>query len=276
MAGLFNLPGSFPLGSIFGIPIRLHVLFLVLLVAQVVGNVYYGAQYMFLWFVLLGPVLLLTILIHELGHCLAARHVGGEVQGILLWPMGGLAFVGHTAGPKADIWVAVAGPLTHVPMVAVWLLLLLPAYHANTGSWAINLHMPYPDWHHMWQAICVGAVVMNIALCVFNLLVPAYPLDGGRILVGTLLAAGVSNGTTAKVTVGVAAPLGVGLLVFGCIVFQPVTIMVALWMLWSTYQLFREWRQGSLDQHPLFAFSGEAASSGGAGNYAKFAEGARV
>lgn len=53
-----------------------------------------------LWFIVLGPVLLITILIHELGHSLAARSVGGSAQGILLWPLGGLAFIHHNASPK--------------------------------------------------------------------------------------------------------------------------------------------------------------------------------
>ncbi len=49
-----------------------------------------------------GPVLLGTVLIHELGHALAARRVGGHADGILLWPLGGLAFVGHDCGPKGE------------------------------------------------------------------------------------------------------------------------------------------------------------------------------
>lgn len=61
----------------------------------------------------------------------------------------------------ADMWVAVAGPLTHVPMTAIWVLLLLPAYHASTGSWAINLVMPYPDGPHLWHAVCVGAIYVS-------------------------------------------------------------------------------------------------------------------
>lgn len=53
------------------------------------------------WAALLyGPVLLGTVLIHELGHSLAARKVGGTADGILLWPLGGLAYVGHDCGPK--------------------------------------------------------------------------------------------------------------------------------------------------------------------------------
>jgi Zn-dependent protease len=50
-----------------------------------------------------GPILLLTVAIHELGHSLAARHVGGQAEGILLWPLGGLAYVAHTCGPKGAL-----------------------------------------------------------------------------------------------------------------------------------------------------------------------------
>ncbi len=49
-----------------------------------------------------GPILLGTVLIHELGHALAARRVGGHADGILLWPLGGLAYVGHDCGPKGE------------------------------------------------------------------------------------------------------------------------------------------------------------------------------
>ena len=48
-----------------------------------------GKWWVLLWFLALGPVLLATILIHELGHCLAARSVGGTAESILLWPLGG-------------------------------------------------------------------------------------------------------------------------------------------------------------------------------------------
>ncbi|KAG2489733.1 hypothetical protein HYH03_011840 [Edaphochlamys debaryana] len=258
-----HIPMSAPMGSVFGIPIRLHMMFLMVLGMQLMGAMYYGGQYVFLWFILLGPVLLLTVLVHELGHCLAARSVGGEVSGILLWPLGGMAFVGHTAGPKADMWVAVAGPLTHVPMLGVWLLLLLPAFHATAGSWAINLAMPYPSWGWaMWRAICVGAIWMNITLFAFNLLVPAYPLDGGRLLVDGLLAMGVEPRRTAIITVCVALPLAGGILAWGIIVFQMVTIMVAVFILWSVFQLIQAIRNDTLAQHPLFATSSGPEDTG--------------
>ncbi|GFH15255.1 uncharacterized protein HaLaN_11450, partial [Haematococcus lacustris] len=182
-------------------------------------------MWMLLWFLLLGPVLLFTVLIHELGHCFGARSVGGVVQGILLWPLGGLAFIGHTAGPKADMWVAIAGPLTHLPMTGFWLAMLAVATHAATGSWEISLALPDPSGAGLGQALCAGAVVMNLSMLAFNLLVPAYPLDGGRLLVDALLVAGVDDVLTARITLGLAVPLAIGVCVFGIVVFEMVTIM---------------------------------------------------
>jgi Zn-dependent protease len=77
-------------------------LFIVFLALQVVGSILYGGLWPLYWFLLLGPILLVTVLIHELGHSLAAKQVGGRVEGILLWPLGGLAFIGHDKGPKGE------------------------------------------------------------------------------------------------------------------------------------------------------------------------------
>eukprot|EP00775_Hariotina_reticulata_P003588 gene3588-3854_t len=180
------------------------------------------------WFLILGPILLFTILVHELGHCLAARQVGGEAHSILLWPLGGLAFIGHDKGPKADIWVAVAGPLTHVPMTIFWLLMLLLATWVAYRTTHITLLWPNPlTTETLGIAICVGAVVLNITVFAFNLLVPAYPLDGGRILVDSLLTCGVADTTACKITIAVAAPIAVGIIVLGAIWLQVVTILAA-------------------------------------------------
>lgn len=71
---------SFPIGKMFGIPIRLHTFFLVLLGCQTLGALTYGKWHCLYWFILLGPILLFTVLFHELGHCLAARSVSAPLH----------------------------------------------------------------------------------------------------------------------------------------------------------------------------------------------------
>ncbi|GIL69626.1 hypothetical protein Vretifemale_553 [Volvox reticuliferus] len=164
---LNKFPWSIPLGSVLRIPIRLHVTFFILWIAQTLGSIYYGTWYVILSLIVMGPLLLTTILVHELGHCLAARYIGGTAESILLWPLGGLACIGYNTTYLRAIWVAAAGPLTHIPMVAIWVALLFPAYHASTGSWHITLHQPPVDQSHFGHALVVWAIVVR-----------TYPWDG--------------------------------------------------------------------------------------------------
>mmetsp|Transcript_30775 Transcript_30775/g.91454 ORF Transcript_30775/g.91454 Transcript_30775/m.91454 type:complete len:281 (-) Transcript_30775:267-1109(-) len=261
---MFSSAGSAPLGSLAGIPVRLHLTFLLVLFVQCLGAIYYGWWAVLLWFVLLGPVLLVTVLVHELGHALAARYVGGDCSLILLWPLGGLAFLGHSAGPRADVFVAAAGPATHVPMVLVWLAGLAAATYSATGTASLPVwHPPYLETASGFGVmLCANAVLMNVFLFAFNLLVPAYPLDGGRILVGALLAAGVEDATVAKVALAVSVPLAAGVLVWGAVTFQMVTILVSVFIGASCYQLFDCLRKDTLRHHPLFLY--ESIGVGGA------------
>lgn len=120
------------------------------------------------WALLLyGPILLATVLVHELAHCLAARLTGSRVHNIILWPLGGLSYVGHSIGPKEDLLVAVAGPLSHVVQAAFWLLILLPFSWQMTGSVHLShllLYLPAPETH-FWVALFAGAVEVS-AVCV--------------------------------------------------------------------------------------------------------------
>lgn len=85
----------------------------------------------------------------------------------------------------------------------------------------------------------------------FNLLLPAYPLDGGRVLADALLLAGVPAERAARVTVGVAAVLGVGVAGLGIWQQAVLTTLVGVWMLYSTYQLYVFVREGRVEQHPM-------------------------
>jgi Zn-dependent protease len=110
------------------------------------------------------------VLLHEFGHALACRQVGGVANRIVLWPLGGVAFVSPPPRPGAFLWSLAAGPLVNVALVPVTLGLFLLSRSMDWQQLA-------PDVHHYLVAL----LVINTGLLVFNLL-PVYPLDGGQIL----------------------------------------------------------------------------------------------
>src|SRR3954452_286782 len=107
------------------------------------------------------------VLLHESGPALACRQTGGEANRIVLWPLGGIAFVNPPRRPGAMVWSIAAGPL-----VNVILLPILSAVLAVSSSAAEPTDLSLFIWHVWW---------INIALLIFNIL-PIYPLDGGQIL----------------------------------------------------------------------------------------------
>jgi Zn-dependent protease len=114
--------------------------------------------------------LFLIVLMHEFGHSLACRQVGGLANRIILWPMGGVAFVNPPPRPGATLWSIAAGPLVNVLLFPV---LTGFAFLARSLGWAHTL----PDLYVLLRSVWF----INIALLVFNIL-PIYPLDGGQIL----------------------------------------------------------------------------------------------
>ncbi len=122
------------------------------------------------WPVLEYLALFLIVLMHEFGHALACRHVGGQANQIVLWPLGGVAYVSPPPRPGATLWSIAAGPLVNVAL-APFLTVLALLTHGS--SWAETM----PNAAGFIMAICY----INWALLIFNLL-PIYPLDGGQIL----------------------------------------------------------------------------------------------
>ena len=113
--------------------------------------------------------LFLIVLLHEFGHALACRQVGGQADQIVLWPLGGVAYVSPPSRPGATLWSIAAGPLVNVALVPILLGLVfgLQALGWDEGSNSYQL---------AWS-VCK----MNFVILAFNLL-PIYPLDGGQIL----------------------------------------------------------------------------------------------
>jgi Zn-dependent protease len=122
------------------------------------------------WNVLEYLALFLIVTLHEFGHSLACRQVGGQANQIVLWPLGGVAYVDPPQRPGATLWSIAAGPLVNVALAPIvmgigWISLLLGWYAA------------VPDLRTLIHAI----FYIDVALLLFNIL-PIYPLDGGQIL----------------------------------------------------------------------------------------------
>jgi len=133
--------------------------------------------------------------------------------------------------------------------------MMLIATKVAYGTAFVSLYTPYPSPKELGVALTAGAIGVNIGLFIFNLLIPAYPLDGGRIFADILLTCGVAPVMAAKITVGVAFPIAAGIIIWGAVVLNVMVILVGMWILYSTYQLFDTIRKGLVEQHPMFAFS---------------------
>ncbi|MGA7291627.1 MAG: M50 family metallopeptidase [Terriglobales bacterium] len=122
------------------------------------------------WSVLEYLALFLIVTVHEFGHSLACRQVGGQANQIVLWPLGGVAYVDPPQRPGAQLWSIAAGPLVNVVLLPIlWGLGLM----SQSLGWAETM----PNLHAL-----LGAVLyIDLLLLVFNIL-PIYPLDGGQIL----------------------------------------------------------------------------------------------
>jgi Zn-dependent protease len=160
------LTAGIPLGRWFGIRVNVHWTFLLLAFYWIRSAPDPQAQAMFL------GVLFGTVLLHEFGHSLACRSVGGRADYIVLWPLGGLAFCAPPPRPWPQLWTTVAGPL--VNMVLIPLLLLLHLF-------VLPLMPPQTLAYSVVHRIVEDGLPINIFLLMLNLL-PVFPLDGGRIV----------------------------------------------------------------------------------------------
>jgi len=155
-----------------GVPVRLHFTFILLVVfvaVTVLGSNQSNASYaMFL----LGG--LVSVLLHELGHAVVAARFGIRTVEIVMFPIGGLSRMERSLKPAAEIWVSLAGPMVNI-MLAVGLFSYMISVHEATPVSLADLIQPNG------KSVLALLLYGNLLLAGFNLL-PAFPMDGGRIL----------------------------------------------------------------------------------------------
>jgi Zn-dependent protease len=159
--------GSIHLFRFAGIDLFLHWSWFVVAVFEINGR---ARTYSSLsWNIIEYLTLFFIVMLHEFGHALACRQVGGIANRIVLWPLGGVAYVDPPPRPGATLWSIAAGPLVNVVFVPICFVLLKSGH---SSGWVHTL----PDLYALIRAI----FYINIGLLMFNLM-PIYPLDGGQI-----------------------------------------------------------------------------------------------
>src|ERR1035438_8077500 len=160
--------GSIHLFRIVGVDVFLHWSWF--LVAAIEIQTRQGRYTSIVWNVLEYLALFTIVLLHEFGHALACRQVGGTANLITLWPLGGVAYVDPPQRPGATLWSIAAGPLVNVVLLPVFIALVIVS---RSMGWAHAM----PDLYQLIRAI----MWIDVSLLGFNIL-PIYPLDGGQIL----------------------------------------------------------------------------------------------
>lgn len=221
---------GFPLYSAWGIRVRIHVFFVLYILAECIRAL--TPDHAGLLFVV--PLLLALfglVLLHEYGHCLACRRVGGEADEILMWPLGGLASCTPPHRWLAHFWTTAGGPLVNVA-------LLLPLAGAawwvtgDLGAVVFNPFNPGPvvgmisaggNVEKFFRVLVWALHYSNMVLLAFNVLVPMYPMDGGRLLQAVLWRKmGYRDSMRVSCIVGLGAA---GVLAVFSIVFEQLTLL---------------------------------------------------
>ncbi len=207
---------SFKIGSAWGIPIELHITFILLIAAVFVLSLPTQQFYTFL----LVLFLFVFVVFHELAHSVIARHYGITVRKIILYPIGGVSEIEEIPDNPAQEWrMAVAGPLTSLLIGAVLLgvsLLISPQPSITLAT------LLTPTENFLFDL-----AILNILLGAFNL-IPAFPMDGGRVF-RALLAERMKFSQATKYAAYIGRIFGILMVVVGFFI-NPLLIIVGVFI----------------------------------------------
>lgn len=184
---LFTVPRSVP--GIGGIAVRVHLLYILFIAGQLIWPIRRDAVgFAFAGFSMAS--LFVLVLLHEFGHCLACRRVGGEADRVLMWPLGGLAECRPPFNWRASLITTLGGPGVNLVLVPILGVVIL----ALGGGWGAVIYNPFDPtavWNNVaWfnvqtsytRYLLWSVYNANLALLLFNMLLPMYPMDCGRVV----------------------------------------------------------------------------------------------
>jgi Zn-dependent protease len=216
------MQGTLKVMTFRGVPVFLHWTFLLVLVWMLFVNVSAGNDFRgYVWSFIFFLSVVACIVLHDAGHAMAAYRFGITPKKIVLMPVGDVAGdESFSAKPIQELVISLAGPLVN-SIIALLLLFFFPAYK---GLWP--MHESIGDvasgsfFYHLY--------ILNIAFAVFNL-IPAFPMDGGRVF-RSLLSMQLSNIRATSVVRVVGKIIGLLFVVVGIIIFKPVLPLIGLFI----------------------------------------------
>jgi Zn-dependent protease/CBS domain-containing protein len=206
---------SFRIGSVWGIPIELHITF-ILLIAAVFAlfypDVYLSVVMLFLF---------VFVVFHELAHSVVARHYGITVRKIVLYPIGGVSEIEEVPENPAIEWkLAIAGPLMSFLMGG-----LLLGFNQ-----IITLGAPAEAFEQSFTTVgsfVLDLALLNLILGAFNL-IPAFPMDGGRVF-RALLAERINFSDATKYAAYLGRILGIVMVIAGFF-YNPFLVLIGVFI----------------------------------------------
>jgi len=234
------MKGSIKIVQLFNIPVKLHwsfgsLIFYIIYIRYARNLEWEEAA--FLGLSMLG--LFFCVILHEYGHALTARKYGVETRDIILLPIGGFARLEKLPEkPIQEFYVAIAGPLVNAAIV----VLLIPLFYILFGheiDWENNFILSLLEIIDLGNPLCILPFLLlgNIMLVGFNLL-PAFPMDGGRVF-RSLLSIKLGRLLATRIAAYLGSAFGIFLIILGVYTWQIILVFLGGFVLFVATQEYR-------------------------------------
>ncbi|MGB1241575.1 MAG: site-2 protease family protein [Chitinophagales bacterium] len=225
------MKGALRIGQLSGIGVFIHWTFTFILLYVAYQVIEDGGD---IWDILIGEAFLLLIylcvVLHEMGHILAARKYGVDTLHIVLYPIGGVASLERIPEkPFEELIVAIAGPMVNVGIALGLSLYIFTSLDVPSLS-NIDEMIRFSSTLNAFDEFIVGLAFVNLLLVGFNL-IPAFPMDGGRVL-RALLAMKINRVKATKIASTIGQAFAILFVIWGFlpVPIQPFTILIGLFI----------------------------------------------
>lgn len=232
---------AIPLYTAWGIRVRVHFFYIVWVIIQMLQSLPQGSLGAAYMGVILASLFVL-VLLHEYGHCIVCRRVGGEADDILMWPLGGLASCLPPFEWRAHLWTTIGGPAVNAALVLPLggLVLILGGGWRSVVFNPFDLSLVVGGLGGSWALIMAWSFYFtNWSLLAFNVLLPMYPMDGGRI-VQALLWSRLGHTRAMRIVVKLGFGVAISLFLFAVVFDEGVLMAIAFF---GGFACFMEWQR---------------------------------